>query len=131
MNDEIKDIFNKYGTYQSLQKDVAIIRYFVERPEIKVRQKTVIKHFENKMSPKTVREHLYKLVNKGILIEDPEYKGTYIFSFSNFKGFAVDMDKLFKAIFGEDLYKIAGQIWEKKHQSINTDLEYGDSRYRH
>ncbi len=44
---EIKDIFNKWGTYQSLQKDVALVRYFMERPDQKVRQKTVIKHFKN------------------------------------------------------------------------------------
>ncbi len=131
MNEVIKDSSNKYGGYHSLEKDVAIVRYFMVRPEIKVRQKTVIKHFENKMSPKTVREHLYKLVKKGILIEDPEYKGTYIFSFSGYIGFAVDMDKLFKAIFGEDLYKIAVQIWEKKHQHLNTDRENNDPRYRH
>jgi len=131
MNDEIRDIFNKWGTYQSLQKDVALVRYFMGRPDTKVRQKTVIKHFKNVMSPKTVREHLYKLVKKEILYEDLEYKGTYIFSFSNFKGFAVDMEKLFKAIFGEDLYKIAFQIWKKKHQHIHTDRENNDPRYRY
>ena len=131
MNDDIKDIFNKWGTYQSLQKDVALVRYFMKRPGEKIRQKTVIKHFENEMVPKTVRAHLYKLVKKGILIEDPEYKGTYIFSDSGFKDFAVDMDKLFKAIFGEDLYDIAVQIWKEKHQHIHKDLEYDDPRYRH
>ncbi len=126
MNDIIKDSFNKYGSYQSLQKDVAIIRYFMERPEEKVRQKTVIKHFKNGMSPKTVREHLYKLVKKEILFGDPEYKGTYIFNFDSFQDFLVDMDKLFKAIFGEDLYIIAGQIWEKKHQQMHPERENTD-----
>ena len=131
MNEVIKDSFNKYGGYHSLEKDVAIVRYFMKRPEIKVRQKTVIKYFENKMSPKTVRAHLYKLVKKEILFEDPEYKGTYIFYFDGFQDFSVDMDKLFKAIFGEDLYEIAVQIWMKKYQQMHTDRESTDSRYRH
>ena len=114
-HEDIKDIFNKWGTYQSLQKDVAIVKYFMERPRESIRQKTVIEYFKNYMDKTTVREHLYKLVRKDILSE-PEFKGTYSFNYPRYHSdMAIDMDRVAEIILGEDLYKMAVDQYKQKN----------------
>lgn len=121
-----KYIFNTYGTYQSLQKDVAIVKYFQDKSHEKIRQKEIIEYFKGKMTPKTVREHLYRLVKKEILKEDLSFKGTYTFYPYGFRDMAVDMDGLVKAIVGEDIYNTATSIWKEKYR---LRRKYEESRY--
>ena len=110
--EDIKTTFNKWGTYVSLQKDATIIRFFMNRPDTDVRQKTVIKHFKNIMAVPTLRKHLYGLVEKRILSE-PEFKGTYRFNFSS-SGMPHDMDRLAQLILGQDLFEMAVDHHNKK-----------------
>lgn len=118
---QFKEIFNKWGTFQSLQKDAQLVKYFLARPETDVRQKTIIEHFKGEMSAKTVREHLKKLVKKGILDENPLYRGTYVFVPSNYRRMGVDMDKLVRAIVGEDIYELARAIWLEKNKPRESE----------
>jgi DNA-binding IclR family transcriptional regulator len=117
MNKELEYIFNRWGTYQSLQKGLDIVKFFMEKPEEKIRQKTIIQHFEGKMSAKTVREHLYRLVEKRILDEDV-FKGTYIFFPNRYRDLGVDMDRLLRAIAGKEIYDMARRIWLEKNQFV-------------
>lgn len=115
----IKEIFNKWGTYQSLQKDVAIVQYFMERVDQKIRQKTVVEHFKYMMTPKTCREHLYRLCKKSILKEDEDFAGTYVFPSRPIRGsdysLVDDMNKLIQAIVGKDIYDMAISPLENKY----------------
>lgn len=67
------------------------------------------------MSPKTIREHLYRLVEKGILDENPMYRGTYVFVPHYYRKMGIDMDRLVQAIVGKDIYDIAVSVWKEKH----------------
>ena len=67
-NKIIKYAFNKYGTYVSLIKDVKILEFFINRLDKEVRQKTIIDYFSC-WSPMTVRRHLNRLVQKGLINE--------------------------------------------------------------
>ena len=110
--EDIKTIFNKWGTYQSLQKDVALIRFFMSRPDTDVRQKTVIEWFRNSMDKTTARKHLYGLVEKEIL-QEPDFKGTYRFN-SSYHDMSRDMDRLAELILGDGLFELAVQHRNKK-----------------
>jgi len=110
--EDIKTIFNRWGTYQSLQKDVALIRFFMSRPNTDVRQKKVIECFRNSMDKTTVRKHLYGLVKKGIL-QEPDFKGTYRFNSSSFD-MSRDMDRLAQLILGYELFEMAMENHNKK-----------------
>ena len=110
--EDIKTIFNKWGTYLSLQKDVALVRFFMDRPDTDVRQKKVIETFKNVMDKTTVRKHLYGLVEKGIL-QEPDFKGTYRFNSFSFD-MSRDMDRLAQLILGYELFKMAMENHNKK-----------------
>lgn len=110
--EDIKDTFNKWGTYQSLQKDVAIIRFFTSRPNTDVRQKTIIEIFKERMDKTTVRKHLYGLVKKGIL-QETKFKGTYRYNSYNCD-MSRDMDMLAKLILGYELFEMAMKHHNKK-----------------
>ena len=110
--EDIKTIFNKWGTYQSLQKDVALIRFFMDRSDTDVRQKKVIEWFRNSMDKTTVRKHLYGLVKKKIL-QEPDFKGTYRFNSSSFD-MSRDMDRLAQLILGYELFEMAMENHNKK-----------------
>jgi len=118
-HEDIKEIFNKWGTYQSLQKDIAIVQFFMDRPDEKIRQLTVIKAFKHVMDHTTCRLHLYGLVKKGVLVE-PEFKGTYVFHPHGFDEMAVDMDRIANLILGKNLYEMAVD----QHQQEDEDSEY-------
>lgn len=126
MDEELITIFNKWGTYRSLQKDAEIVKYFIKRPEQDIRQKTIIEKFKGKMAPITVRKHLYNLVEKGILEENPQYPGTYAFVPYHYRRMGIDMDRLVKTIVGQDIYDIAVTIWKEKH----LPKEPGTSNHR-
>ena len=66
--DVLKYTFNKYGTYQSLKKDAELLFFFIHRPDEEIRQKNIIIYFSS-WSPKTVRRHLKRLVEKKIITE--------------------------------------------------------------
>ncbi len=117
MNKELEYIFNRWGTYQSLQKDLDIVKFFMERPEEKIRQKTIIQHFEGKMSAKTVREHLYRLAEKQILKWNV-FKETYIFFPKRYRDLGMDMDILLRAITWKEVYDLAQCIWFEKNQFV-------------
>ena len=110
--EDIKTIFNRWGTYQSLQKDVALVRFFMSRPNTDVRQKTIIEIFKERMDKTTVRKHLYGLVEKGIL-QEPEFKGTYRFNFYKCD-MSHDMDRLAQSILGYELFEMAMEHHNKK-----------------
>ena len=110
--EDIKTIFNRWGTYQSLQKDVALIRFFMDRSDTDVRQKKVIECFRNSMDKTTVRKHLYGLVKKKIL-QEPDFKGTYRFNSSSFD-MSRDMDRLAQLILGYELFEMAVEHHNKK-----------------
>jgi len=124
----IREIFNKWGTYQSLQKDLAIIRFFMNNPDTKIRQKKVIECFRNEMSPKTCREHLYRLCKRGILHEDEEFKGTYTFSSKPIPGeyqvLIQNMKDLIKAIVGHRIYELAISELKDKYKAVIKDLDH-------
>ncbi len=110
--EDIKTIFNRWGTYQSLQKDVSIISFFMSRPNTDVRQKTIIEIFKERMDKTTVRKHLYGLVEKGIL-QELEFKGTY--RYNPYKcDMSRDMDRLAQLILGNELFKLAVEHHNKK-----------------
>ena len=134
--DKIEYVFSRYGTFKSLQKDAEIMRFFFERPMEKIRQKTVIERFKDVMTPKTVREHLYRLVEKGLLEEVPDFKGTYMFFPMGFREFAVDMDRLVRELVGRDIYDCAVAIYEDKHKRVASapvlledEVDDGDVEY--
>jgi len=110
--EDIKTIFNKWGTYQSLKKDVSIISFFMSRPDTDVRQKTIIEIFKERMDKTTVRKHLYGLVGKGILRES-DFKGTYRYNSYNCD-MSRDMDQLAQLILGNELFKLAMEHHNKK-----------------
>ncbi len=110
--EDIKTIFNRWGTYQSLMKDVGIVRFFMDRSDTDVRQKKVIEWFRNSMSKVTVRKHLYSLVKKKILRET-DFKGTYRFNNSSF-AMSRDMDTLAQSILGYGLFELAMEHHNKK-----------------
>ena len=107
--EDIREIFNKWGTYQSLQKDIAIVKLFMEKPDQEIRQKTIIDRFR-RMDKTTVRLHLYKLVRKGIL-KEPQFKGSYQLNTNDdtdgLQGIAPDVDRIAGLILGENLYEMA------------------------
>jgi len=135
VKENFKDIFNKWGTYQSLQKDVDIVRYFMERVDQKIRQKTVIENFKGAMTPKTCRDHLYKLVNKNVLHEDQSFKGTYFLPSKSKSGsniyydheIILDVNNVIKLILGKSIYDLAFSKLisdhEKEIKVLKKDLE--------
>lgn len=122
-NEDIKKIFNRWGTYLSLTKDVAIINYFMDNPNTEIRQKTIINHFKDEMSAETVRVHLYKLVEKGLLHET-NFKGQYILYPENSSEICVACDKLIKVVLGEKVYNLAVENWKKRYLDKRRDLEH-------
>ena len=131
--DNIEYVFSRYGTYQSLQKDAEIMRFFLENQRERIRQKTVIDRFKGLMTPKTVREHLYRLVEKGLLEEVPDFKGTYMFFPMGFREFAVDMDRLVRVLVGQEIYDCALVMYKEKHRIVESPAEIvedkGDVEY--
>jgi hypothetical protein len=123
MNDTFEDLFNKIGSYKSLQKDAQLLIFFMQHTSEILRQKQVIEHFKGKMSAKTVRIHLYNLVHKGIIEEDSKFKGSYRFYPEMFEGLGIDVDKLVCLIVGEDLYQLARKIWVEKSRIRGEDYE--------
>ena len=115
-HDDIKEIFNKWGTYQSLQKDIAIIKFFMEKPDQEIRQKTIIDRFRY-MDKTTVRLHLYKLVKKGIL-EEPHFKGSY--QLNSLQGIATDVDRIARLILGENLYEMAVDQYQQENDESES-----------
>lgn len=111
----IQEIFNRWGTFQSLQKDMAIIRYFMDRTNETIRQKTICEYFKSIMSVKTCREHLYKLVDKKILLESYEFKGSYIFRDSGFSNISFNALSLIEKLMGPDILGFAEQQWERNY----------------
>ena len=120
----MNDTLERWNGFKSLQTDVVIIRYFMDRGEnVKVRQKQVIEHFRAQMSAKTVREHLYKLVNLGILIESYEFKGTYILDSDGPDSLGRDLDHIVKNLLGRDFYMVLTEYWSKRNRS-NSPKQY-------
>ena len=128
MTDEKKAIFDVWGTYRSFEKDVMIINYFLEcnkNTEDKhalVRQKTIVNHFKNRMATVTVRSHLYKLLKKGIIEEDKNYRGTYFMAFYDeqkddfYEVTEVDWQFLANELLGEAFYTRIKDDWTKKYE---------------
>lgn len=128
MNDEkrdeiIKYTFNKYGTYESLMKDVKLVEYFMVRIDDEVRQKTIIEYFSS-WSPKTVRRHLKRLVEKNIIKESQDFKGTYIFHSGYDHDMKVDIDNIARVILGDELYEQAKSCKKLKEEKSKREEEF-------
>jgi|GEM_PF-4130742 len=133
--ENIKEMFNKWGTYQSLQKDALIVRYFLDKVDQRIRQKTIIENFKGDMDPMTCRKHLYKLVNKNVLQEDQSFKGTYFLpskSKSDPNNYldheiVLDVNNIIKLIMGKSIYDLAFSKlisdYEKRIKDLKEDLE--------
>jgi predicted transcriptional regulator len=121
----IKYTFNKYGKYESLIKDVKLVEYFIARTDEEIRQKTIIEYFGN-WSPKTVRRHLKRLVEKKIIKESQDFKGTYIFHSGYDQDMKIDMDSIARAILGEELYEQAKSCdkYKEDKRKHEEELEY-------
>ena len=119
-NDVFKYTFNKYGTYQSLKKDVELLSFFIYKPNEEIRQKNIIIHFSS-WSPKTVRRHLKRLVEKKIITESSDFRGTYIFRPGYHRSITVDMDSLASVILGDKLYMLTKSCWEIKEEECEHD----------
>ena len=119
----IKYTFNKYGTYISLIKDVKLLEFFINRTDKEVRQKTIIDYFSC-WSPKTVRRHLDRLVQKEIIKESHEFRGTYIFHPGYHQNMKFDMDNIARVILGEELYEMAKSCWKiKEDEKLSEEQE--------
>lgn len=118
--DVFKYTFNKYGTYQSLKKDAELLYFFIYKPDEEIRQKNIIIYF-SKWSPKTVRRHLKRLVEKKVITESSDFCGTHIFHPGYHRGMAVDMDSLARVILGDELYMLAKSCWEINEEEHDLD----------
>lgn len=112
-----KQIFNTWGSYTSLKKDVALMEYFLKNPEKIIRQKTIIDHFKNEMAAETCRKHLYKLVEKELIEESKEFRGSYFCRHSDEEdSLYYFCDVLIERIIGPRIYEMAKRRWKKLYE---------------
>jgi hypothetical protein len=106
----IHGICDKFGTYQSLQKDVDIVMFFLNNDGNKRRYIEVVDNFTGKgWGRSTIEKHLRDLTERGILRRTHlpgEYEVNYDLS--------RDMDLLVHYLIGDSLYRLAKKSWEKE-----------------
>ena len=117
----IKKIYDKYGTYNSLKKDIKILKYFMNHPNEKIRQKTLIQHF-NKWSDKTVIRHLKKLLKNNLIRESDNFKGTYYFKPEYLKDTIYDMEILARYLLGDEIFELAILCYIKKEKKLEKEM---------
>jgi len=106
----IHGICDKFGTYQSLQKDVEIIMFFLNNSGHKRRYIEVIDNFTDKRWGKsTIEKHLRDLTERGIL-KRTHLPGEYELDYD----LSRDMDLLIHYLVGDSLYRLAKKSWEKR-----------------
>jgi len=110
--EDIKTFFSKWGTFLSLKKDIQIIQFFLSMPGQDIRQKTVINTFTS-WDKSTVRNHLYRLLQKGIL-KETGFRGSYRLNKTAYIDMAKDVDEIASIILGRDLYEMALSQHEQK-----------------
>ena len=59
------------------------------------------------------------LVEKKIITESSDFRGTYIFHPGYHHSMAVDMDSLASIILGDELYRLAKSCWEIKEEGCD------------
>jgi len=113
-----KEIFNKWGTYQSLEKDAMIVDYFLKqlnKSDKFIRQKTLVNHFKDDMSPKTCRVHIYRLLDKMILFEHPDFRGAYQIDPEYAKALWNTCDQLIGAVMSSEICNLARNRWKPSY----------------
>ena len=120
----IKGVIGKFGTYKSLSKDIEILEFIMKNPIEKIRQKTLIQHF-NKWSDKTVIRHLKKLVKNNLFIESDEFKGTYYLNPECIKDTKFDMELIARYILGDKIFELSiSNYIEKEKNQESEDNDY-------
>ncbi|MFE3845439.1 hypothetical protein ACFL1L_01075 [Thermoplasmatota archaeon] len=121
INNNIIKIYNKYGTYKSLLKDIKIITYFMNHPNQEIRQKTMLQYF-SKWSEKTVIRHLKKLVKQNLLKESQRFNGTYIYKPEYIKDTQEDMEMLARTILGDKIFELSIKSYITKQEQIENEI---------
>jgi len=124
-NEIIRKTYDRYGTYHSLTKDIKIMKYFMNNPNEKIRQKTILQYF-NKWSNKTVLRHLKKLIKNNLIRESENFKGTYYFKPEFIKDTQWDMEILARSILGDEIFELATLSYIEKEKRIEKEMsDYG------
>ncbi len=104
--EDIKQIFHKYGKYISLQKDLDILLFFMENSDRSIRLVEVNERFSHSMAKATVAVHMKSLKDRGFL-KDGVHFGEYKLNKSSFHGLQRDMRSLVRAIVGDHIFEVA------------------------
>lgn len=106
----IHGICDKFGTYQSLQKDVDIVMFFLNNDGHRRRYIELINRFTSKgWGRSTIEKHLRDLTEHGIL-KRTHLPGEYEVNYD----LSRDMDLLVHYLVGDSLYRLAKKSWEKE-----------------
>ena len=116
----VKGVVDKFGTYKSLQKTLAVLVYIREQVEEfgSVRWITVINNFKSyHWAKSTIEDHLRKLREEDIIVEKRAIKGEYMLNVEKLGEACDDFDNLVRCIIGTKLYDFAKESWMKKQRS--------------
>lgn len=113
--EDSKKLFHKYGRFISLKKDVHIILYFLKHKDKSIRLIELKEHFKHDMAEQTLRAHLKRLLDQGLLFRGDHY-GEYRLNKRELSDFKSDVDKIVRFIVGDDLFHLAVDSWNEKNQ---------------
>ena len=116
----VRGIVDKFGTYKSLQKTLAVLVYIREQVEEfgSVRWIEVINNFKSyHWAKSTIEDHLRKLREEDIIVEKRAIKGEYMLNVEKLGEACDDFDNLVRCIIGTKLYGFAKESWMKKQRS--------------
>jgi len=106
----IRGITDKFGTFQSLKKDIELINYFLQKENCTRRYIELITYFERLgWSKSTVEHHLRHLHQVGVL-----EGGAFLGEHKLCEDVSSDMDLLIQILIGEDIYSQAKRAWKDK-----------------
>lgn len=103
---DIKEIFCTYGRFLSLQKDLELLLFFMKNKDRSIRQIEVIDTFKHRMQQSTVIKHLTGLKERGLLVTG-DFRGELRINPSKFSDVERDMDKLCRAVIGDEVFDLA------------------------
>lgn len=75
-------------TIQGLHTRIRILKFLLNerlQDHHQVRQKTIVDHFQGKLSRVTVARQCHNLVRSGVLEQDPSFEGTYIVNINEYQ----------------------------------------------
>ncbi len=103
-NDTFKKLSERYGTYQSLAKDMEILYYFLSnRNKEPISQKLVIEHFKD-MHPSTTKKHIYHLKSIGVIKEHASYRSCYCLNYTDALSMMSNFDTLIRRLLGSTVH---------------------------